>query len=174
MMRPDCSPSTSIGTTSLPYNRTTLRTGLTNSALRAPHRMRLAMGSAAIACATMLPSNLNVAAPGSVPRNASHAPLSLVSRSRSSTRTPQLLANALAACIEGAGHRRAAPLHAAIRSVLGAAIDSHGQPARRRESMSSAMWNRGAVEALEQAVLECDRQAEQRARRQFLRAQLEQ
>ena len=69
----------------------------------------------------MSPSRLAVAAPRSVPRNISHAPLSVLSRSSSATGTPQFLAKAMAACvgspvrIEGIGRAAARAARPACR-----------------------------------------------------------
>ena len=96
--------------------------------------------SAAIAWLMMSPSRLAVAAPRSVPRNTSQAPLSVTSRSSAATSTPQLRANASgrlrgrARRIESAADRRPAPFDLTIRRRLGARRHEHGEAPRRRET----------------------------------------
>ena len=173
-------PKISTGTTSSPYSSTTECTGLTNSALCAPHRMRLAMGRAAIAWVRMLPSNVAVAAPRSVPRNCSQAPFSVVSFDNCSTATPQLLAKAVAACVgapcgvEGIRQRRPTPLDLPIGLILCELLYPYGQPPRRRKAVNLAVCDSRAVDALGDALGERVGQSQQGARREFLGAQLEQ
>ena len=179
VVRPVSSPSTVAGTTSSPCRSTTPCTGLTNSALREPQRMRRAMGSAAMAWSITPGSRAAVAVPRSMPRKTSHAPFSVTSRSRSVTSTPQLRANASAACVGEPEASNALLTGGPRRSTLRSGVASahpDTSTARRRgvaKPRATSVRDTGRVQSFDEPIGECRRQGRERARRQLLGLQLE-